>query len=425
MSITVTRICATFILILLISLLIISLEVNVVHAAVNSSAIMDSVLDKYKTAAESWGAVIKERATWLFFVLATISMVWTFSQLMFHRSSLAEFFGETIRFMLFTGFFLWLLRNGPQMADAIINSLKQIGNLASGQPGVSPSGIVDIGFEIFSNSCRTSFFSFLDDPLVSVGNLIVSGLILVILSLVGVNMLLQFCAAWILAYAGIFFLGFGGSRWTSDMALNYFKTVLGIGASLMTMVLIIGIGTSIVAEYQKQMSEVAELQELAILLVVAITLLLLVDKLPAMVAGIITGAGIGSMGVGSFGAGAAVGAAMAAGSGAMWLGSKAVDGAKGLAVMAGGVGSAVKAACASAGQAMQQGTGAFSGKDSGGSGLSLGKAMGTKAAFATEVGKALGKGIGAAAKGSFNEAVGKSAGGKVAAAINKKPGGDK
>ena len=43
-------------------------------------------------------------------------------------------------------------------------------------------------------------------------------------------------------YAGLIFLGFGGCRWTSDMAINYYRTILGVGVSLMTMQLIIGIG---------------------------------------------------------------------------------------------------------------------------------------------------------------------------------------
>ena len=37
---------------------------------------------------------------------------------------------------------------------------------------------------------------------------------------------------WILAYAGIFFLGFGGSRSTSEMAINYYKTVRGRGIAV-------------------------------------------------------------------------------------------------------------------------------------------------------------------------------------------------
>jgi type IV secretion system protein TrbL len=70
-------------------------------------------------------------------------------------------------------------------------------------------------------------------------------IILVVLTLVGVNMLLLLISGWILAYAGSFFLGFGGSRWTSDMAITYFKTVLGVGAQLFAMVLLVGIGKSL------------------------------------------------------------------------------------------------------------------------------------------------------------------------------------
>ncbi len=30
-------------------------------------------------------------------------------------------------------------------------------------------------------------------------------------------------------YAGVILLGFGGSKWTSDIAINYLRTVLSIG----------------------------------------------------------------------------------------------------------------------------------------------------------------------------------------------------
>ena len=52
--------------------------------------------------------------------------------------------------------------------------------------------------------------------------------ILALLAIIAVNMLLLLVSVWLLMYAGIFFLGFGGSRWTSDMAINYYKTVLGV-----------------------------------------------------------------------------------------------------------------------------------------------------------------------------------------------------
>lgn len=95
------------------------------------------------------------------------------------------------------------------------------------------------------------------------------------------------------------------------MALNYFKTVLGIGVQLMTMTLIVGVGTGFLNEFYAKMSAASNMEELGILLVSALTLFMLTDKLPAMVAGIINGASVGGMGVGSFGAGAAIGAAAA------------------------------------------------------------------------------------------------------------------
>lgn len=394
------------------------------YAALESAGMLDSVLQKYQTAATEWASVIQERATWLFFLLAVISMVWTFAQLMFHRSSFAEFFGEFIRFIMFMGFFLWLLRNGPAMALAIIRSLMTIGSQASGQEMLSPSGIVDIGFKVLS--VATQSFDILS-PFVSIGILIVSFVILVILALVGINMLLQLCAAWVLAYAGIFFLGFGGSRWTSDMAINYFKTVLGIGASIMTMTLLVGVGTGIINEAQAQMqAQPVKLEELGVLLVFSITLLLLVDKLPSMVAGIITGAGIGSMGVGGFSAGAAVGAAMtaaAAVSGAASVAKSAVSGAASVASAAAAGGTGMASAVKAARQSAAEGGGSTEGAS-----RSLGDAMGAKPPL-SEVAKTLGKGAVSMAQNGlqknissvregFQNKVNDSLGGRLAANIS-------
>lgn len=185
-----------------------------------------------------------------------------------------------------------------------------IGTQAGGQEDLEPSGIVDLGFTIY-NTAQDNLDIW---SATSIAAYIISLIILVIFALIGINMLLQLCSAWVLAYAGIFFLGFGGSKWTSDMAVNYFKTVLGLGASLMTMTLLIGIGTSIVTESIGQMdtSGAQNLTEMAVLLITSITLFMLVDKLPSMVAGIINGASIGSTGIGAFGAGAAIGTAATA-----------------------------------------------------------------------------------------------------------------
>ncbi|EGR2512826.1 P-type conjugative transfer protein TrbL [Vibrio cholerae] len=277
------------------------------HAAIDNSGVLDNVLARYSAAAASWAVVITDAATWLFWTLVVISMVWTFGMMALRKADIGEFFAEFVRFTIFTGFFWWLLINGPNFASSIYDSLRQIAGNATGLgSSLSPSGVVDVGFEIFDRVLdQSSVWS----PVDSFAGILMALIILVILALIGINMLLLLAAGWVLAYGGVFFLGFGGSRWTSDMAINYYKTVLGVAAQLMAMVLLIGIGKTFLDDYYNSMSEGISLKEMGVMLIVAVILLVLVTKVPQMLAGVITGASVGGAGIGSFGAGAALGAA--------------------------------------------------------------------------------------------------------------------
>ena len=299
-------------------------------AQATNADIYETVLDRYQAVASSWAAVITTHATWLFWTLALISMVWTFGMMALRRADLQEFFGEFVRFTIFTGFFWWLLSNGPDFAGSIIRSLRQIGGEATGLgPTLTPSSLADIGFDVFF---KTLDRSSLRSPLVSLMGMLLGVGILLLLALVATNMLILLVSAWVLLYGGVFFLGFGGSRWTSDLAINYYKTVLGVAASLFAMVLIVGVGTSIMDQYYTRMGPDIQLKELAVVLVVAFTLTMLVRSVPPLISGIITGASIGQGGAMGFGAGALVGAggmaaaAVATGGAAMAAGAASAAG---------------------------------------------------------------------------------------------------
>lgn len=282
-------------------------SVDASAGTMNSAGLFDDVLNRYNTAASGWAGVVTDAATWLFWTLVVISMVWTFGMMALRKADIGEFFAEFVRFTIFVGFFWWLLINAPAFATSIFNGLRQVAGNATGLgSSLSPSGIVDIGFAIFYNVVdQSSIWS----PGDSLAGILMAVAILVVLAIIGVNMLLLLASAWVLAYGGIFFLGFGGSRWTSDMAINYYKTVLGIAAQLMTMVFLIGIGKTFLDDYYSRMSSGISLKEMGVMLIVCVILLALVNKVPALVAGIITGASVGGVGIGQFGAGAAVGAA--------------------------------------------------------------------------------------------------------------------
>jgi type IV secretion system protein TrbL len=335
--------------------------------------ILDQVAAQFFERAKSWHGMILDFALWLFWTLGTISLAWTFGMMALRKADIGEFFAEFIRFAIFFGFFFWLLLNGPMFAEDIILSMQQIGERITGSDSTSPSGIVGIGFDIWWQAIsKLSALS----PIDSFIGVILSAIILTVLAVIAINMLLLYVSGWMLAYVGIFFLGFGGSRWTSDMAINYYKTVLGIATQIMVMILIVGIGYDLLVTYYDLMDKDAlNFRELGVMLVFCVALLLLTNKVPSLISGIITGASVGGSGIGQFGAGALAGAAMGAAgmatAGAAMAGSMA---SAGLANAAGGA-QALMAAFSSAAGNVSAGTDVVSnllGSGGGGSGGSGG-----------------------------------------------------
>lgn len=361
------------------------------NAYIDNAGLLDNVLERYSTAASTWAATITTHATWLFWTLALISMIWTFGMMALRRADIGEFFAEFVRFTIFTGFFWWLLANGPNFATSIMNSLRQIGGTATGTGSdLTPSGIVDIGFEIFAKVLvKSSIWS----PIDSATGIFISIIILIVLALIGVNMLLLLVSAWILAYAGVFFLGFGGSRWTSDMAIHYFKTILSVAAQLFTMVLLVGIGKSFIDQFYTNISAGINLNELAVMLIVSVVLLSLVNKVPGLVGNLAMGGGTGSLG-GGFGAGAVVGAAAMGAATAATTGAALVTGMANIGGGAQALMAAFSKANAATGASGSSGVwmaatggGSGPGGNGGGGGSPLAAAMGDDSsgnAFATD-----------------------------------------
>ena len=346
-------------------------------AAVSNENIYETVLDRYQAVASTWAAVITSHASWLFWTLALISMVWTFGMMALRKADLQEFFAEFVKFTIFVGFYWWLLTNGPNFADSIIKSLRQIGGQATGLGAkLTPSTVADIGFDVFFSTIDKASMR---SPLISFVGILLGAGVLLLLALVAVNMLILLVSSWILLYGGVFFLGFGGSRWTSDMAINYYKTVLGVAASLFAMVLIIGVATSIMDQYYQAMGADIQLKELAVVMIVAFIMAMLVKSVPPLISGIITGASIGQGGAMGFGAGALVGGA-AMGAAAVATAGAAI--AAGAAGAAGGAQALMAAFSKASAAASESGGGDMladamsGGGDASGGGSSLAAAMG-------------------------------------------------
>lgn len=294
----------------------------------SSSGIFNAVFTSLMTDLRTWSGVIQAAALRIFWALATISLVWMGGQLVMRKGDVGEFFGELIRYMLFIGFFYWLLLNGSQMATHIVDGLKQLGGQAGGT-GLDAALVAEKGMLIFMRSIKTLSWY----PNSTWLGALISFAILIIMAVVTVNYILIQFTAYFMIYAGVIFLGFGGSRWTSDIAINYFKAALGVGVKLLAMTLLLAAGMKIVDKYYALLGDgVITLADMAAFLLMTLLLWQIVAKVPEQLAGIAQGHLWGNS-VGNYGASAGV-AAIASGAG---MAAAAVSGAGAVAAGAAGV----------------------------------------------------------------------------------------
>ena len=300
---------------------------------------LDDALGLFRQSAAQWKQTIEKAAMYIFWTLGTISLVITYGTMLVRKADIGEFFAETIRFMLFFGFFLWLLQNGPAFANDIVNSLRTLGDTASGSyGGTSPSRVIDVGLKVVAKTAKAGSWW---EPGIWLGAWIVALISLILLTLVGLNLFMLYAASYIVLYAGFFVLGFGGSRWTSDIAINYYKSVLAIALKLMTMILLISLCGGLIEKYFNAMPGKIDLVQHNSFLIFCLTFFVISHTVPDMVAGMVSGgaAGVGSTSGGAMfratqtamtaaaaAGGAAIGAAAAAG-GAALGGAAALTGA--------------------------------------------------------------------------------------------------
>ncbi|WP_426107823.1 P-type conjugative transfer protein TrbL [Massilia sp. TSP1-1-2] len=356
-----------------------------IAAPSTGGGLLNDVTLRFYNQSATWGVVVTGYATWLFWALVTISMVWTFGMMALRKADIGEFFAEFVKFTITTGFFWWLLSHGPAMAVSIIKSMQEIGARAAGTPigvgSLQPSMPVAIGLDIVKKAFLTLSWT---TPINNLGIVLISAAVLVCMCVVAANILIALVNAWVMAYAGIFILGFGGSRWTSDMAIGYFKAMLGVGMELMTMTLLVGIATSVIDSFYANLDG-SSTYELLVVFCVCAVLALLINKIPARLAGLAGGGSGAGVGAGTLMGGIAMaGAAVASGGAAAMAGAaNAAGGAQALmaafskasASESGGGGGAGMSALMSAagGSGGESGGGGGAG---GGGGSALAAAMG-------------------------------------------------
>ena len=266
------------------------LQASPAYAALQSAGLLDRATQHFQMSLTKWSTTMTNAAIVLFWMLATIACVWELGKLALHGASMDAALSFLVRFGFIEGLWLYLIQNAVPIGTSIIESLRRLGTTASGLPKeLMPSGILDIGFALLWKTMKFVGVTGWSAPIVALVALVVTLIIVLVFALTAINMVLLIVSQWFLLYGGIFFLGFGGAAWESDKAKNYFYLTLSIGAQLMLMAAVVGIGQSFIEAQYAQLSGDTALGELVVILIVAALMFLLANEIPKLATRLVPG----------------------------------------------------------------------------------------------------------------------------------------
>ena len=264
----------------------------------DNSNTIDQTMTAFENATTKWKSVFLKYAEELFWLLAPIGMVWRFGQIALKGEGLTEALAELVRFTIFIGFYYWLLENGTQIAQAIVHSMeKMAGTAAHTSQGLDASSILNLGLSILGDILYNNYKIFSLNEGHDFGAVfdVALGIFFACLcAVIAIYVLLAVLAVWFLMYVGIFILGFGSTSWTSDMAINYFRTVLASSIRLATIILIVGVCQNVIETIaQKMQAGIAyssnNFMMMTELIISALMMYLLIKTIPELLASLAKG----------------------------------------------------------------------------------------------------------------------------------------
>jgi type IV secretion system protein TrbL len=304
------------------------------QAVTQPDAKFDGLLSLIQQNSEQWNGKLQGYALHLFWTLAVIQLVMTFFPMVLRQAELGEIAHELVKYVLVIGFFYEILAHSTYWASAVIQSFRDAGGAAIGQPSaMQPSDIFALAVE-FANTIGNVHTI---NPLAAFSITIASACVLLSFAFIAAFMAVTLVESYIVINASVLLLGFGGSQWTREYALAMLKYAVAVGAKLFVLTLLVGLIAQSAHDWQAAYNH-TDNASMWTMVGLGFTCAYLAKTIPDLIQGLISGV--------SFGGGGALGgmAATALGVGAGVGAAAAASGLGGAAAMAGEAASAGQAA---------------------------------------------------------------------------------
>lgn len=305
------------------------------------STILDNIGNTYRTAAQGWGDTLFSIAQGLFIKLALLEILWFGLMFVIEKDDPRQFMVMLLKKIMALLFFYAILLNFDVWIPAVIDGFTQAGADAGGVSVLTPSAVVERGMAL-----STAIFDKTDDLGISeVGTAFVIGLVALMVLfafiIIAGQLLVTLIESYLVVTAGVLFLGFAGSRWTTTFAEKYISYAVSVGVKLFITYLIIGAGQTLSDSWMGILQSSNEASAYLEVLAGAVVYTFLAFQIPSLASSILTGSVSMTLG----GLAATAGTLGAAAAGAAGVAASTVAGAAGGAAgLAKTLGAAVNAA---------------------------------------------------------------------------------
>lgn len=214
-----------------------------------AAGMLDAVNTGFSKLQKPWFDVIRGFAFSLFWKLAILDFMWTAITWVRDRKEFGEITASISSKVFSFLFFLTLLKMADTWIPYIIESFVHIGQTAAGASNITPDGVLLFGLKVALTlfqqllELKMHEIMFMVMPMTLVAIIVVLGYVTV-----AGQLLITLIESYICIGGGVIMLGFGGSKWTADMASSYIKYAVGVGIKLMILYLVIGAGMTLFSE---------------------------------------------------------------------------------------------------------------------------------------------------------------------------------
>lgn len=322
------------------------------------STILDNIGNTYQNAASGWSGTLFSIAKGLFLKLALLEMLWFGIMFVLEKDDPKQFLVMLLKKMMALLFFYAILLNFDTWIPAIIDGFSQAGATAGQTGTLTPSGVMERGLSLSTailDKAQELDWTDIGPFFLAV---LVSIMILLAFVVIAGQMLVTLIESYIVVSAGVLFLGFAGSRWTTTFAEKFISFAVSTGVKLFVTYLIIGAGQNLSNTWLGAIQNSPDPSGYLEVLAGAIVYTFLAFQIPSLAssmltgsvsmtlggaaatAGTLAGAGLGAAGVvGAMGASAAGGASAVTKTLGAAIGAAKAGGATGaLGVAAGAIG---------------------------------------------------------------------------------------